>query len=80
MELQDRRNGNEMVLVTCEYLCKNGLQWMECWGSFDGEDSVCGFIQKVCEMGPDILIDHFDLYSTLIVVDRCSSVLEAFVP
>jgi len=25
---------------------------------------VSGFIQKVREMGPDILTDHFDLHST----------------
>ena len=39
VELPARRNGKEMVIVTCEYLCKNGLQWKECWNSFDGEES-----------------------------------------
>ena len=39
VELAARRNGIEMVIVTCEYLCKTGLQWKECWNSFDGYDS-----------------------------------------
>jgi len=30
--------------------------------------TVSGFIQKVREVGPDILIDHFDLHSKDIVV------------
>jgi len=41
---------------------------MDCDGWSAGVASmvreVSGFIQKVREMGPDILTDHFDLHST----------------
>jgi hypothetical protein len=45
---------------------------MDCNGWSAGVASmvrtVSGFIQKVWEVGPDILSDHFDLHSTDIVV------------
>jgi len=45
--------------------------------------TVTGFIQKVWEVGPDVLTDHIDLHSTDIVVkkkiSRSQETLDAFV-